>query len=92
MKKYVKADSGLRSGASFTLFDMLPTFSNGDRIDLQNNQGTIWSGTVREFNEFGEYDYFTDNAGYEFEKEQLMSSHVSLIRPFRDVLIIGLDT
>jgi len=91
MKRYVQADSAPRGVQSFTLFDMLHTFSRVDEINLQNNEGSIWSGTVKEFNEFDEGDYFTDNAGYEFEKDQLMAATVSLIRPYQNVLIIGLD-
>ena len=61
------------------LSDILNTVSAVDAINIQNSTGSIYNGCCQDFKATCEGAY------------DLLDKEVGLIRPYKNVLIIGLD-
>lgn len=87
MKKYIKANTDANT---ITLADVLAQVPAVDDINIQNSEGSIYSGLCQDFRATS--DYYVDPAGNDFTKDELLGYPVSLIRPYKNILIVAIDT
>lgn len=89
MKRMIK--SSITSGI-ISLEDIMSYIPSGDHITIQNSNGVLFDGICEDFLNLPDGEVVRDTESHVYSIGQLYECDLSLIRPYKNVLVIAIDT